>query len=233
METYKEKQIEMALEHKKIPTVAELFSDDIDTAYKNEQLNLLLSTPPKKEWVKEHPFIQNYKYLPIDKVEFLLKRIFKKYNIEIIREGISFNGVYVVVRVHYLNPTNGKMEFHDGIGAAQLQTKKGTSPADLVNINNGAISIAFPIAKSMAIKDACDHFGPLFGSDLNRKDTINYTVDQNIVNAKINNEYSRTIKVLNACTSIDELNNVINNIKDIAMYETLIEDLKLRIQNGK
>jgi len=220
-------------QQKQVPTVAELFSDDIENAYKNEQLNLLLSTPPKKEWVKEHPFIQNYKYLPIDKVEYLLKRIFKKYNIEIIREGISFNGVYVVVRVHYLNPTNGKMEFHDGIGAAQLQTKKGTSPADLININNGAISIAFPIAKSMAIKDACDHFGPLFGSDLNRKDTINYVADQNIIDAKINHEYSRTLKVLNACTTLDELNNVANNLKNSNQYELLIDELKNKLQNGK
>jgi len=220
-------------QQKQVPTVAELFSDDIENAYKNEQLNLLLSTPPKKEWVKEHPFIQNYKYLPIDKVEYLLKRIFKKYNIEIIREGISFNGVYVVVRVHYLNPTNGKMEFHDGIGAAQLQTKKGTSPADLININNGAISIAFPIAKSMAIKDACDHFGTLFGSDLNRKDTINYVADQNIIDAKINHEYSRTLKVLNACTTLDELNNVANNLKNSNQYELLIDELKNKLQNGK
>lgn len=217
----------------RIPTIAELFSDDIEGAFKNEKLNLLLSTPPKKEWVKEHPFIQNYKYLPIDKVEYLLRRIFKKYNIEILREGTSFNGVYVVVRVHYLNPTNGKMEFHDGIGAIQLQTKKGASPADLANINNGALSIAYPIAKSIAIKDACDHFGALFGSDLNKKDAINYTMDQNIVNAKINNEYSRTIKVLDSCTTLDELDNVINSIKDISQYETLIENLKMRIQNGK
>jgi len=228
-----EQQTQLTTKLNKIPTIAELFSDDIEGAYKNEQLNLLLSTPPKKEWVKEHPFIQNYKYLPIDKVEYLLKRIFKKYNIEIIREGTSFNGVYVVVRVHYLNPVSNKMEFHDGIGAIQLQTKKGTSPADLANINNGAISIAFPIAKTIAIKDACDHFGALFGADLNRRDTVNYTMDQNIVNSKINNEYSRTMKVLNSCTTLDELNNVVNSIKDIQQYETLIESLKQRIENDK
>ena len=32
--------------------------------------------------------------------------------------------------------------------------------------------MAFPMAKTIAIKDACDHFGKLFGADLNRKDTI-------------------------------------------------------------
>jgi hypothetical protein len=69
------------------------------------------------------------------------------------------------------------MEFHDGIGASQLQTKKGTSPADLVNINHGAIAMAFPLAKTVAIKDACDHFGKLFGCDLNRRDTLNFSIE--------------------------------------------------------
>lgn len=73
------------------------------------------------------------------------------------------------------------MSYHDGIGAAQLQTSKGTSPADLANINNGAISMAFPIAKTVAIKDACDHFGAIFGCNLNRKDVIPFQPDQEII----------------------------------------------------
>lgn len=160
-----------------LPTVAELFSENLEQAFKNESLNLLLNQEPKQEWVKEHPFIKGYKYLPIDKVEFMLRKIFKKFSIEITGQGTAFNGVWVTVRVHYLNPTTGEMAYHDGIGAMQLQTAKGTSPADLININNGALSMAFPAAKTVAIKDACDHFGKLFGCDLNRKDTMNFTFD--------------------------------------------------------
>jgi hypothetical protein len=71
----------------------------------------------------------------------------------------------------------------------QLQTKSGSSPADLQNINNGALSMAFPIAKTLAVKDACDHFGKLFGSDLNRKDTLAFTADQDIIsNLKSNKD---------------------------------------------
>lgn len=164
-------------EKPKLPTIAELFEDSIELAGKSEGLNLILNTPPPDKWIKTHPFISNYKYLPIDKVEHLLRKIFKKYRIEVIREGTAFNGVFVVVRVHYLNPVTGEMDFHDGIGACQLQTAKGTSPADLGNINNGAISMAFPIAKTVAIKDACDHFGNVFGCNLNRKDTIPFDTD--------------------------------------------------------
>ena len=168
----------------KLPTIAELFNDNLEEAYKNEQLNLLLNQAPPVSWVKKHPYIKDYNYLPIDKIEYLLRRVFKQYKIEVLREGTSFNGVYVVVRVHYLNPITNEMCFHDGIGAQQLQTKQGSSAADLANINNGALSMAFPIAKTIAIKDACDHFGTLFGANLNRKDTIAYTPDKSVIDAK-------------------------------------------------
>lgn len=167
-------------EKPKLPTIAELFEDSIEQAGKTESLNFILSTQPPANWIKEHPIIPNYRYLPIDKVEHLLRKIFKKYRIEVVREGTAFNGVFVVVRVHYLNPVSGEMDFHDGIGACQLQTKAGASPADLANINHGAISMAFPIAKTVAIKDACDHFGVIFGCNLNRKDTIPFEMDAKI-----------------------------------------------------
>lgn len=167
----------------KLPTLAELIElvDDIELAYKNDAFNALLNSTPPAKWVLEHPFIKNFKYMPIDKVEYLLRKIFKLYRIEITGQGTSFNGVWVTVRVHYFHPVLRQWEFHDGIGAAQLQTAKGTSPADLANINNGALSMAFPIAKTIAIKDACDHFGNMFGANLNRKDTVNFSVDNNIV----------------------------------------------------
>ena len=41
--------------------------------------------------------------------------------------------------------------------------------------------MAYPLAKSLAVKDACDHFGKVFGSDLNRKDVVQYEGDKNIL----------------------------------------------------
>lgn len=147
---------------------------------------LMMSPNPK--WIKQHPYIKTEKidqfgnktkapleYIPIDKIEFLLKIIYKRHRIEILRENVSFNGVYVVVRVHYFNALYNEWDFQDGIGAMQLQTAAGKSPADLANINNGALQMAYPAAKSYAIKDACDQIGPIFGKDLNRKDTIGLT----------------------------------------------------------
>ncbi len=169
----------MSTELSKVPTLADLIQD-IELAYKNDALNSLLNQPPPAVWVKEHPVIKDYKYLPIDKIEHLLRKIFKDYKIEITGQGIAFNGVWVTVRVHYVSPVTGQWAFHDGIGAEQLQTKKGASPADLININNGALRMAFPIAKTVAVKDACDMFGSLFGANLNRRDVLEYKMDENL-----------------------------------------------------
>jgi len=163
-----------------LPKIQDIYSDKL-SVQKNDIFVTLMNQPPNQTWVKEHPFIRGYKYLPIERIEYLLKTIFKSYKIEITGQGQSFNGVWVTVRVHYLHPITGEWLFHDGIGASQLQTAKGTSPADLANINNGALSMAFPVAKTIAIKDACDSFGKLFGSDLNRKDIINYSLDTTLI----------------------------------------------------
>lgn len=163
-----------------LPKLQDLYLDKVKTQ-KNDVFVTLMNQEPNKSWVKEHPFIRGYKYLPIERIEYLLKSIFKNYRIEITGQGQSFNGVWVTVRVHYVHPLTGEWSFQDGIGASQLQTAKGTSPADLANINYGALSMAFPMAKTIAIKDACDHFGKLFGADLNRKDLISYELDLTLI----------------------------------------------------
>lgn len=170
----------------KLPTIQELFEDSLEIAGKQEGLNAILNTPPPEKWIKNHPFIKDrdgkpHRYLPIDKVEYLLRKIFRHYKIEITGQGTAFNGVWVTVRVHYFSPVTNQMEWHDGIGAIQLQVKKDTSPADLANINNGAVSMAFPIAKSLAIKDACDMLGAIFGANLNRRDVVEFKPDADIL----------------------------------------------------
>jgi len=143
--------------------------NSIQWTYESHE-KVLMANPPSN-WVKLQPYAKT-NYLPIEKVELLLKVLFKRHRIEILREGQTFNGIYMVVRVHYLHPVSDEWEFQDGTSGVQLQTKKGSSPADLVNINNGALSMAFPSAKSYAIKDACENIGNIFGANLNRKDVV-------------------------------------------------------------
>ena len=198
-----------------LPKIQDLYSDKL-SVQKNDLFVSLMNQEPRKEWVKEHPFIRGYKYLPIERIEFLLKTIFKRYRIEITGQGQSFNGVWVTVRIHYVHPISGEWEYHDEIGAAQLQISKGTSPADLANINNGALSMAFPNAKTIAIKDACDHFGKLFGSDLNRKDVMNYQADLTLIDMDLNHpNWDKVKKALSdGKATINDIKNKYNLTKE-------------------
>lgn len=151
---------------------------------KHEELTVALNQNPPAEWVKEHPTIKNYKYLPIERVEYLLDSLFKGYyRIEVLKTGMLLNAVEVTVRVHYKHPITGEWMFHDGVSAAEIQTKKdsGALQMDMSNINRGAMEMALPKAKSGAVRDACDHLGKLFGRNLNRKDTINYGMDLTLI----------------------------------------------------
>jgi hypothetical protein len=71
-----------------------------------------MNQQPKQEWIKEHPFIKGYKYLPIERIEYLLKTIFKRYRIEITGQGTSFNRRMGLSRWNRCNATtNSKRNF--------------------------------------------------------------------------------------------------------------------------
>lgn len=165
-----------------LPTIQEIF-EGVESIAKTEGLLAILNHEPKPEWVKEHPIIKDWKYLPIGTVEYLLKKVFKRYSIEVLKTGLLLNAVEVTVRIHYLDPATGEMMYHDGVGAQELQTMRDTGALklDMSNVNRGAVQMALPIAKTLAIKDACDHFGRLFGADLNRKDLLKYEPDMKII----------------------------------------------------
>lgn len=203
--------METGIEKRKQFNLSEIYdNEDVIEIAKIEQLNSILCSPPNEKWVKVHPYISNYRYLPIDKVEFLLRKIFKRYKIEITNQGQSFNGVWMTVRVHYLDPITKEWLFHDGIGAEELQLRAKTKdeknmeiqsgqkfrvPFCTENINQGAIKMAYPLAKTTAVKDACDHLGDIFGANLNRKDTIDFYVDQKIIDnaQRAQEEFSKII----------------------------------------
>lgn len=172
----------MAENEKKLPTLAELHADP-EQAFKKDELNMLLNQPPHKKWIKLHPLAKTKndkgqevpaQYIPIDKIEYMLTRIFQEWKVEILDAGLILNACYVTVRLHVKNPLTGAWMYHDGIGAKSVQTKSGSAAADLSAITDAAVMMALPSAKSYAIKDAAEHFGALFGRDLNRRDLVEF-----------------------------------------------------------
>lgn len=157
-----------------LPTVQELRDGDIMRKGEQTQLNVILNQEPPKEWLKEHPFAKGVKYLPIERVEYLLTRIFINWNVEIKTVQIVANSVVVTVRLYYQDVFSENMLWQDGVGAAPIQTKSGAGAMEWDKTLNDAVMKAAPAAESYAIKDAADKIGKLFGKDLNRADKIMY-----------------------------------------------------------
>jgi hypothetical protein len=172
------------MEIKKIPTLQDLVQDNEDSLKQNA-LMVILNQQPPATWLQDHPMIKGYKYLPIERVEWLLTRIFTKWWIEIRSTQILANSVCVTVRLFVVNPISGETEWNDGIGAAPIQTDKGAGATDWNSVKTDGVQKAAPSAESYAIKDAAEKFGKIFGKDVSRKQNLDYnqflkTVNDNI-----------------------------------------------------
>lgn len=175
-----------------------------------DKLVVFLNQEPPAEWVKIHPNIKDHKYIPIDKIEWMLKRFFKVYNIEIKDYRQLLNAISVSVRVHYLDPIDNVMTWQDGAGAWDLQTSSGTGVLKLdgSNLNRGAVPMALGIAESIAIKDACDHIGNIFGANLNRKDAQPNMPDSTLSGIVNQKEHDRMVKLIEMAKSRETLDGL-------------------------
>ena len=104
------------MSNKNLPTIQDLYSER-DLLSKSNDLNILLNQDPKKEWIKSHPMNAKLKYLPIERVEWLLTNLFVRWKVEVKDYKLIANSVTVDVRVHYLDPITNTWEWQDGVGA--------------------------------------------------------------------------------------------------------------------
>jgi hypothetical protein len=156
----------------KLPTLKDLVEDNALTLKDNALMVLLNQEPPEK-WVKFHP-ITNGRYIPIERVEYLLSALFTKWWVEVKTVQTIANSVVVTVRLFVVNPITQSEEWQDGVGASPIQTDKGQGAMDWNHAKADGVLKAAPSAESYAIKDAAEKFGKMFGKDLNRKDSITY-----------------------------------------------------------
>jgi hypothetical protein len=156
-----------------LPAIKELY-EGIDLKKPQNSLNVLLNQPPNPSWVKMHPFTKGVRYIPIERLEFLLTCIFIKWRVEVRTIQTAANSLIVTVRVHYQNVEDNEWSWQDGIGAAPIQTEKNAGAMEWDKVRSDAVMKAAPAAESYAFKDAVEKIGKLFGKDLNRKDEIIY-----------------------------------------------------------
>jgi len=204
---------------RKVPTVNELYSENLEVLSKQNDLNILLNQEPKPDWIKDHPIAKKVKYIPIERIEWLLTNIYVKWRVEILREGVIANSAYCTIRLHYLEPITNEWDWIDGTGAAPMQTDKDASATDWSKIKSDAVMKALPAAESYAIKDAAEKLGKLFGKDLNRADKIMYDT----LGGKFGNLE----------TKLNELIEVIENLPNIDDQETYRDILQAKRKAGE
>lgn len=158
----------------KLPALKEIYDGDLELKTSQNELNVLLNQPPKDSWVKDHPFARGVKYIPIERIEFLLTKLFLKWHIEVKNIQTIANSIVVTIRLHFQNIENNEWSWQDGIGAAPIQTEKGTGAMDWDKVRADSVMKAAPAAESYAVKDAAEKIGKLFGKDMNRADKIMY-----------------------------------------------------------
>ncbi len=195
-------------------------------------LNAKLNRLPQKKWIKSQMLGgREVFYLPIEKVEYLLTKIFGFWYPEVMHYENEFNAITVHVRLHLWHPYTGEKWPVDGVGAEEIQTKKGASPADLASINYGAVAMAFPSAKSEAIKNAAKSLGKYFGRDLNRKDTISSEEYENDVMrwAATEDQHRSITAVLADCSTIEQVKEIQESYGkdyDLRYFELRIEEIQ-------
>jgi len=156
-----------------IPTLNDLVTETKESVNLNN-LMVLLNQDPPAQWLANHPMISGYKYLPIERVEWLLSRIFKKWWVEILDSKIVANSAVVTVRLFVINPLDGSTWHNDGLGCSPIQTDRGAGATDFNKVKSDGVMKAMPSAETYAIKDAADKFGKLFGKDVGRKQSLDY-----------------------------------------------------------
>lgn len=165
-----------------LPKLAELHFDK-EKAFADDELLRLLHQPANISWMKRHPLInvkvdgkmEKLLYMPKDKVQFLLTRIFGFWKREIKSVQPFFNSALAVVRIHVQNPLTGEWMWHDGVGAAPMQTDAGSSAMEIGAMKNDAVMKGGGSAVSYALKNACECWGDIFGGNAQNKEAIQFT----------------------------------------------------------
>lgn len=174
------------MEGKQLPVLADLYSDTELKLAQND-LNLLLNAAPSGTWLKDHPYAKKeitgpdgrkvkvpIKYISVERVEWLLTKIFVRWHLEIKSVQLIGNAVTVTVRLYYQDVVTNEMLWQDGIGAVALQVDSGAGAIEFDKLKSSAVMMAAPAAESYAFKDAAEKIGKLFGKDINRATQIAY-----------------------------------------------------------
>jgi len=137
------------------------------------QLTMELKNKPLKSETKTNEFAGGAEYLPISRVESKLDYWFPLlWQTDNFSWNTIANEIVCSIQLWIYNPFLQQWITRTGVGATQIQYRKGTQ--DLTDVNNkiqNTLQKDFPAAKAEALKNAAKSLGETFGRELNRGDT--------------------------------------------------------------
>jgi hypothetical protein len=188
-------------QERKLPSLQQIIDGQVSINDKYKGINVLLNQPPPAAWIKKNKFAGDSEYLPIDKLEYLLTSIYQDWFVKIKNVQLIGNSVEVTLTLFVkpiidelqeaIDTSEGDLKTEllkikhtrkredwylsqDGTGAAAIQVDAGEKASAFDKIKTYGVAIAAPKAESVAIGDAADKLGRIFGKDLNRKDQVSY-----------------------------------------------------------
>ena len=206
-----------------LPTISEIYDDKALIGQQND-LNIILNSDPAKSWVKNHPYIEWLKYIPIERIEYLLTCIFVRWEVVVKDVKLIANSVVVTITLRCQDPINpDRWITQDWVGAMPIQVSKGKWATEFDYMSSGAIQMWAPSAESFAIKDAAEKLGKIFGKDLNRKDDIAY-VDRIFTQQEMILK-TMAIESLERASTIEEIETVWIQLRQIERNDEYVQDL--------
>ena len=121
-----------------------------------------------KRHVKQSPSSDKASYLPIGLIENQLDELYSGLWQTEGTVELMGNSIVATVTLKVFHPTAKLWISRTGIGAKKVQLNKGAAAMDTSQMKADAFEKGAPAAKSMALRNAAQSLGQVFGRNLNR-----------------------------------------------------------------
>ena len=135
----------------------------------------LLNTLPNPDEVKENPFANKAKYLPISFIEMELDEMFfGLWQTENFKSQVVVNEIIGQIDLVVYHPVIKEWIRRTGTGSTPIQMQRGSGITEVSKKIHNTLVKDYPHLKTECIKNAAKSFGKRFGRDLNRNFEDNY-----------------------------------------------------------
>lgn len=141
-----------------------------DFLFKLQQFQNQLNKKPNPAEIRENPFANNTKYLPISFVEMTLDEMFfGLWQTVNFRTKVVGNEISGEIDLMVFHPVIEQWITRTGAAATMIRQQKGAGITEIEKKIHNALEMDYPHLKADCIVNAARSLGKLFGRDLNRK----------------------------------------------------------------